>query len=236
MSQQIGGVGYNLAVAAARSAAYRPVSATFITAVGDDGHASRIVNSVGDCMTVESVELAGCRTGQYTCIVRPDGEIDLAIQDMKIAQKFTPELVEPKLSKSNPEAVLVDFNLSELSLEFITSKMNKSKSDIFIEPTSLFKISERAYLLRYAEAAFPNLEELLTFHSCLVTISGSSINAAGYDSISLEALELRKNVDRLETEIMKICSDIFNTGNGPNYFIVTVAELGAFFGEFKKKH
>ena len=181
-------------------------------------------------MNVECIEITGERTGQYTCVVRPDGELDLAIQDMKISQKFSPIMLETKLMKTNPDGILLDFNLCESTLEFIISKAEKLKPDIFIEPTSLFKIPERAYLLRYAECCFPNLEELLTFHSCLAT--SSSISAAGYDSISLEALEMKKDLQTAEMSIMKLCQDIFNTGCGPKYFIVTVAELGAFFGNY----
>jgi len=90
----------------------------------------------------------------------------------------------------------------------------------FIEPTSLFKIFGRHHLITHAEGCFPNLEELLTIQHCMV----NSEEEPDYDMIATKTKKL-KNSKNLKSEIFEICKSI----NMPGYFIVTVAEKGAFY-------
>ena len=78
-------------------------------------------------------------TGQYTCIVKPDGELAMAIQDMKISSAFTPNLL-PKAILKKAAALLVDFNLPPATLEYVATYSSQTRP-LYIEPTSLFKVA-----------------------------------------------------------------------------------------------
>ena len=76
VSQHYGGVGYNLALSAARNCPERkPV---FLTCVGEDSHADNLERNIE--IDIELIRVQDAVTGQYTCIVNNTGEISLAIQ------------------------------------------------------------------------------------------------------------------------------------------------------------
>ena len=116
------------------------------------------------------------------------------------------------------DSILVDFNLPPDTLNRLF-ELNHGKR-FFIEPTSLFKIFGRHHLIAHAEGCFPNLEELLTIQHCL-----NNKEEPDYDMIAAKTKEL-KSSNNLKNEIFEICKSI----EMPNYFIVTVAEKGAFYG------
>ena len=85
------------------------------------------------------VRINEANTGQYTCIVKPDGELAMAIQDMKISNAFKPNLL-PKAILKKGAALLVDLNLPAATLEYVAQYASKSRP-LYIEPTSLFKVN-----------------------------------------------------------------------------------------------
>ena len=76
VSQHYGGVGYNLALSAARN--YPERKPVFLTCVGDDSHADNLERN--NEIDIELIRIPDATTGQYTCIVNNTGEISLAIQ------------------------------------------------------------------------------------------------------------------------------------------------------------
>jgi len=214
VSQYYGGVGYNLALSAARNCPERkPV---FLTCVGDDSHADNLERN--NEIDIELIRVKDATTGQYTCIVNNTGEISLAIQDMKVSSAFQPSKFPEAEFFDDFDSILVDFNLPSDTLNRLF-ELNPGKR-FFIEPTSLFKIFGRHGLIAQAEGCFPNLEELLTIQQCL----NNDKEEPDYDMIAAKTKEL-KNSNNLKNEIFKICKSM----DMPNYFIVTVAEKGAFY-------
>ena len=86
------------------------------------------------------------------------------------------------------------------------------------------KIAGREQVLKYAEAAFPNLDELLTFRACLI----QNQTSPDYMEISSESAKI-KNSENWLGEITRIAREIISSGKGPEYFLVTVAEKGVVY-------
>ena len=139
---------------------------------------------------------------------------------MKVSSAFQPSRFSGVEFFNNFDSILVDFNLPPDTLNRLF-ELNCGKR-FFIEPTSLFKIFGRHHLIAQAECCFPNLEELLTIQHCTI----NEKEEPDYDTIAAKTKNL-KNSNDLKTEIFEICKSI----NMPNYFIVTVAEKGAFYGK-----
>ena len=139
---------------------------------------------------------------------------------MKVSSAFQPSRFPRAEFFDDFDSILVDFNLPSDTLNRLF-ELNRRKR-FFIEPTSLFKIFGRHHLIAQAECCFPNLEELLTIQDCMI----NEKQEPDYDMIAAKTKDL-KNSNDLETEIFDICKSI----NMPNYFIVTVAEKGAFYGK-----
>lgn len=148
-------------------------------------------------------------------------ETDL-FQDMKVSAAFKPSEFPGDEYFKQFNSILVDFNLPTDTLDRLFD-LNHGKR-FYIEPTSLFKIFGRHHLIARAEGCFPNLEELLTIQYCLNTNEEPN-----YDMIAEKTTDL-KNSPNLKDEIFKICRSI----KMPSYFIVTVAEKGAFYGKCEK--
>ena len=76
VSQHYGGVGYNLALSAARNLPGEKTA--FLTCVGNDNHADDLERN--NEIDIELIRVNDAVTGQYTCIVNGSGKISLAIQ------------------------------------------------------------------------------------------------------------------------------------------------------------
>ena len=139
---------------------------------------------------------------------------------MKVSSAFQPSKFARAEFFDDFDSILVDFNLPANTLNRLF-ELNRGKR-FFIEPTSLFKIFGRHHLIAHAEGCFPNLEELLTIQHCVTNPTAEP----DYDMIAAKTKKL-KDSKNLKVEIFEICKMI----NMPNYFIVTVAEKGAFYGK-----
>lgn len=144
---------------------------------------------------------------------------------MKVSSAFQPSKFPKAEFFDDFDSILVDFNLPSDTLNRLFD-LNRGKR-FFIEPTSLFKIFGRHGLIAHAEGCFPNLEELLTIQQCL----NNDKEEPDYDMIAAKTKELKRS-NNLKNEIFKICKSM----DMPNYFIVTVAEKGAFYGECHSAH
>ena len=79
-------------------------------------------------------------------------------------------------------------------------------------------------MLKYAEAAFPNLVELLTFKSCLL----DGEDSPNFEELSRLSDQIKSSQNWLE-QTAKIAHDIIGSGNGPKYFLITAAEKGVVY-------
>lgn len=100
---------------------------TFFTAIGNDQNGQRIADEcskinldISHALIVDDVP-----TSTYVYLCGPDGEMELAINDMRICNYLTPEYFEAKLEIiNNSDLLIMDTNLNEESIAFLTEKVN----------------------------------------------------------------------------------------------------------------
>ncbi|MEG1459088.1 MAG: carbohydrate kinase [Acetivibrio sp.] len=156
MRISFGGVGRNIAENISRLGGH----AEMITVLGDDFYAAEIEKS---CRTLgielqHTLRVTGESTSTYLCINNEKGDMAVAVSDMGIYEKLTPEYLESKMPMINKGRLLViDANIPEESIVYLAEMCSVP---IFAEPVStrkalkFSKVLNRIYLLK------PNLLEL----------------------------------------------------------------------------
>lgn len=156
MTISFGGVGRNIAENISRLGG----NVELITILGDDFYASEIqknCNSLGIKLT-HTIHLNGERTSTYLCINDEKGDMYVALSDMNIYEKLTPEYLESKLPFINYGKLLViDANISEKSIKYLA---NNCTVPILAEPVSTTKAMKFANVLDKIYLLKPNLLEL----------------------------------------------------------------------------
>lgn len=131
----VGGVARNIAENLARL----EVSVMLLTAIGDDRSGVRVVeqceaNGV-DCTHVRRVE--GARTGTYLALLKPDGELMMAISDFEIMNYVDRNYLlghEPLFADA--EMVVIDATLSEEALATVFELATKYQLRVAADPTT----------------------------------------------------------------------------------------------------
>ena len=114
----LGGVGRNIAENLVRLGQ----QVNLITVFGDDEfstvaieHANRIGMNIGDAIKVDHA--ASCI---YVCINEPDGDMSVAVNDMALCDRITPDYLAEKLPMLNSmDAIILDANIPEESIDFV---------------------------------------------------------------------------------------------------------------------
>lgn len=96
---------------------------TFLTAIGCDSYGQRIIREseelgmdISHALSVPDIE-----TSTYVFLSGPDGEMELAVSDMRICERLTPAYFQKNLEMINrAELLVIDANLPEESIEFLT--------------------------------------------------------------------------------------------------------------------
>ncbi len=113
-----GGVGRNIA----HDLRLLGVEVSLIAAIGGDRAGAELLQScreLGMDMSMCPV-FAGERSSCYLYVTDEIGEMQLAISDMEITERITPELLEPKLERINrADAVLIDGNLPARTISYL---------------------------------------------------------------------------------------------------------------------
>jgi pseudouridine kinase len=111
-----------------------------LTAVGADLHGRSLLEDtaragvdVRSCWVLEDA-----RTSTYLSLHGPDGDMALAINDMAILERITPERLSGQAERlRHAGAVLVDCNLGEDALAWTFAHTHDT--DVFVDPVSAFK-------------------------------------------------------------------------------------------------
>ena len=114
----LGGVGRNIAENLARLGA----RVSMVTALGDDAHTAwirRSCASLGIGLDASEV-IPGTVTNTYLCINEPEGDLAVAVSDMRSCDAITPAFLAPRLDLLNrADAVVADANLPEESIRWL---------------------------------------------------------------------------------------------------------------------
>lgn len=165
MTISFGGVGRNISENISRLGG----KVKLITILGDDFYASEIeknCNSIGIDLT-NSLRAVGGRTSTYLCINDEGGDMAVALSDMDIYEKLTPDFLKSKISIINSGKLLViDANISRESIEYLA---NNCTIPILAEPVSTTKAMKFENILDKIFLLKPNLLELELLSSMKIT-------------------------------------------------------------------
>ena len=154
-----GGVARNVAENLARLE-----SRVFLLGVfGDDPEGNRLRGELQklkiDCSC--SLVVSEKRSGSYTAIEDPEGEMLLALADMELADSMPVDHFEKNWKTlPRPDAVFLDTNFSEPVLEWVIERCKKENLPLHVDPVSIAKSNKLPGQLSGVDTLQPNLGEL----------------------------------------------------------------------------
>ncbi|MBP5159581.1 MAG: winged helix-turn-helix transcriptional regulator [Lachnospiraceae bacterium] len=168
-----GGVGRNVADNLCRLGA----SVQMITALGDDFYETELeknFRSIG-LEFRHSLKVAGSRTSTYLCVNTAAGDMSVAISDMDIYEKLTPEFMETRIPIINKgQYLVIDDNLPKETIEYLAER---STVPIVAAPVSTTKVMKYADVLDRIYLMKPNRLELGALSGIEVTDDKSAERA-----------------------------------------------------------
>lgn len=153
-----GGVGRNIA----HNMALLGLDVRMLTALGDDLYARQIAAGSTGVDLSHALRCSGCPTSTYLYLAGPDGDMALAVSDMALCERITPEYLSGRLGLINhARLVVVDANLPAQTLAWLAENCTRP---MFADPVSTAKAQRLKPILGKLHTIKPNrLEaELLT--------------------------------------------------------------------------
>ena len=185
VSLSLGGVGRNIA----HNVSLMGADVRLLTAYGDDLHGQQVASS---CASLgidlsHALKVPGGTTSTYLYLTDEKGEMALAVSDMSICEKITPEYLAENLSLlQNAQVVVADTNIPAESLRYLAENCT---APLFVDPVSTAKAAKLLPILSKIHTLKPNrLEAEL--------LSGVKITCAADAEAAAKAL-LEKGVERV---------------------------------------
>lgn len=147
-----GGVGRNVA----HNMRLLQIDVRFLTAFGDDSHASGIAASCGELGIdiSHALKIPGAATSTYLCVDGHDGDMAVAIADMDIYERITPSYLNAnERLLNNAQVIMLDTNIPQESIEWIARNCTPP---IFADPVSTEKAKKLRTSLSRIHTLKPN--------------------------------------------------------------------------------
>ena len=132
---------------------------SMVTVLGQDSFAQSVrenATAIGLDLTHSAV-IPGGRTGTYLFIAGPDGDMELAVNDMDIYEHITPEFLRQRMDFINhADLVVTETNLPAASLQWLCQHC---AAPILADPVSTIKAPKLAPVLGKLTALKPNRME-----------------------------------------------------------------------------
>lgn len=170
----LGGVGRNIA----HNMRLLGVPTYLLTAVGGDSRASQVEQSCRDLGIdlSHALHVPDGRTSTYVFVGDSDGDMAIAVSDMEICKKLTPDYFASQLDLLNgAAAVVVDANLPRESIAYLTEHCTVP---VFIDPVSTVKAEKVHGLLGRVHTLKPNRIEAELLSGVKITDDASLHKAA----------------------------------------------------------
>ena len=174
VSISLGGVGRNIA----HNMSLLGLHVRFLTAFGDDLHAQRIEASCADLGIdiSHARKVAEASTSTYLYLNDENGDMVLAVSDMEICERITPDYIASNLSLlNNAQVVVVDGNLPAETLEYLAEHCT---APIFADPVSVTKAEKLRPILGRLNTLKPNRMEAELLSGIRITDERSMRRAA----------------------------------------------------------
>lgn len=175
---------------------------TLLTAVGDDTVGERLLKQIADA-GVDTDHVLCCQaesTGTYMAVINQNGELSLALDDMRVTSAITPTYLKTHETVfQNASLLFLDMNLEPKTLRTAFSLARKARLPVFSDPTSV-SLAQR--MIPYLERMYfitPNTAEA-------AVLCGFNIVPANRD-LALEAANCL-------------------VGHGVEIAVITMAEFG----------
>lgn len=152
VSVSLGGVGRNIA----HNLSLLGADVRLLAAYGDDLHGQQVVSS---CASLgidlsHALKVPGGTTSTYLYLTDEQGEMALAVSDMSICEKVTPEYLAENLSLlQNARVVVSDTNIPQESLQWLAENC---PTPLFIDPVSTTKAEKLRPILGKIHTLKPN--------------------------------------------------------------------------------
>jgi len=155
VTMTLGGVGRNIA----HNLRLMEADVRMLTAVGADANGQRAMEScrsLGMDMS-RALQLSDCTTSTYLCICQPEGDMEVAISDMAICDRITPEyLAANKAVLQGAAIVVVDCNVPEETIRYLAENITVP---IYADPVSTHKAKKLLPVLGKLHTLKPNAIE-----------------------------------------------------------------------------
>ena len=152
VSVSLGGVGRNIA----HNLRLMGTEVKLLTAYGDDLNGQRVESS---CAALgidlkHAQKISGMATSTYLYLTDPEGEMALAVSDMAICDKITPDYLAANMALlKGARVVVADTNIPRESLQFLAKNCT---APLFIDPVSTTKAEKLRGLLPFIHTLKPN--------------------------------------------------------------------------------
>ena len=185
VSISLGGVGRNIA----HNMTLMGLDVKMLTAMGDDVYGNRIAASCTELGIDAShaLRVSDCATSTYLYIADESGEMALALSDMEVCDRITPQyLTANQQVLQNARVIVADANIPAESLVYLAENCT---APIFCDPVSTIKAEKLRPILNQIHTLKPNrLEAEL--------LSGVSIHSK-LDAETAAKMLLQKGVQRV---------------------------------------
>ncbi len=151
----MGGVGRNIA----HNMCLMDLDVRFLTAYGDDLNGQRFTASCSELGIdiSRSLKVHGDATSSYLYLSDHRGEMALAVSDMEVCKRITPEYLTSNLSLiQGARVVVADANIPEESLKYLAQNCN---APLFVDPVSTTKAQKLTSILPNIHTLKPNILE-----------------------------------------------------------------------------
>ncbi len=152
VSTSLGGVGRNIA----HNLSLLGTEVCLLTAYGDDFHGQQVAASCSELgiNLNHALRIHGERTSTYLYLCGPDGDMALAVSDMEICRRITPDYLAANLSVlQNAQLVVADTNIPQASLCFLAENLD---APLFCDPVSTVKAEKLRPILHRIHTLKPN--------------------------------------------------------------------------------
>ncbi|MBQ3355970.1 MAG: winged helix-turn-helix transcriptional regulator [Oscillospiraceae bacterium] len=174
VTMSLGGVGRNIA----HNMSLLGLDVRFLTAFGDDLYAQRIAASCGELGIdiSHALQVPGGATPTYLFLNDCDGDMALAVSDMEICKRITPQYLAANLQLlNNAQLVVTDTNIPEQSLAYLAEHCT---APIFADPVSTAKAGKLKPILGKLHTIKPNRIEAELLSGVKITDEDSLREAA----------------------------------------------------------
>ncbi len=148
----LGGVGRNIA----HNMSLMGLDVRLLSAYGDDLNGERVAASCSELGIdlSNALRVHGATTSTYLYITDPEGEMALAVSDMEVCKRITPEYLSKNLALlQNAQVVVADANIPEESLKFLAENLFVP---LFVDPVSTIKAEKIKGILPKIHTLKPN--------------------------------------------------------------------------------